>query len=82
MCTGISLTATDGSIIVDSFSIPVGMTAEPATQATDIQSATQITVVSDLTNRAVYFHTMHDRAVRAGVWGLLSEELLGLFGAE
>ncbi len=50
--------------LLDSFSIPVGMTAEPAAQATDIHSATQITVVSDLTNRSIYFHTMHDRAVR------------------
>ncbi|GAB3142646.1 linear amide C-N hydrolase [Marisediminicola antarctica] len=50
--------------LLDSFSIPVGMTADSSTQATDIVSATQITVVSDLTNRSVYFHTMHDRAVR------------------
>ena len=50
--------------LLDSFSIPIGMTAEPGSQAKDIPSATQITVVSDLGNRAVYFHTMHDRAVR------------------
>ena len=50
--------------LLDSFNIPVGATAAPAQLAADILSATQITVVSDLTNRALYFHTMHNRQVR------------------
>lgn len=50
--------------ILDSFNIPVGATT-PATKAPkDITSATQITTVSDLKNRVVYFHTMDNRQVR------------------
>lgn len=50
--------------ILDGFNIPVGASAPPQAQAADICSATQITVVSDLTHRAIYFHTMHNREVR------------------
>jgi choloylglycine hydrolase len=50
--------------ILDSFNIPVGATQTPDKIARDIPSATQITVASDLTNRAIWFHTMHDREVR------------------
>jgi choloylglycine hydrolase len=50
--------------LLDSFNIPVGATAPGAQLPRDIPSATQITVVCDLTRRALYFHTMHNRQVR------------------
>jgi len=50
--------------ILDNFNIPVGVTAAPAQVAKDIPSATQITTVSDLKNRVLYFHTMDNRQVR------------------
>jgi choloylglycine hydrolase len=50
--------------ILDNFNIPVGATAAPAHVAKDISSATQITTVSDLKNRVLYFHTMDNRQVR------------------
>ena len=50
--------------ILDSFNIPVGATGAPPTIARDIESATQVTTASDLTNRVFYFHTMSDRQVR------------------
>lgn len=50
--------------ILDSFNIPVGVTARPGKTARDIESATQITVASDLLNRRYYFHTMNNRDVR------------------
>jgi len=50
--------------ILDSFNIPVGVTAPANKLPKDITSATQITTVSDLKNRVVYFHTMNNRQVR------------------
>jgi choloylglycine hydrolase len=50
--------------ILDNFNIPVGATAAPAKVAKDITSGTQITTVSDLKNRVLYFHTMDNREVR------------------
>lgn len=50
--------------ILDSFNIPVGATAVRGKTAGDIESATQITVASDLRNRRLYFHTMSNREVR------------------
>lgn len=50
--------------ILDSFNITVGASASPAKVAKDITSATQITTVSDLKNRTVYFHTMDNRQIR------------------
>jgi choloylglycine hydrolase len=51
--------------ILDSFNIPLGAIAPAGRTATDIEGATQITSVSDLANRVYYFHTMHNRQVRA-----------------
>jgi len=51
--------------ILDSFNITVGATAPPGHQATDIVSATQVTTASDLSTRTFYFHSMHNRQVRA-----------------
>jgi choloylglycine hydrolase len=50
--------------ILDSFNIPVGITAGADKIAHDIESATQITTAADLTNRRYYFHTMSNREVR------------------
>ena len=50
--------------ILDSFNIPIGATAGADKIARDIESATQITTVSDLKNLKFYFHTMSDRQVR------------------
>ncbi len=50
--------------ILDSFNVPVGMTARRGATAVDIESATQITVAADLVNRRYYFHTMSNREVR------------------
>jgi len=50
--------------ILDSFNIPLGAIAPREQVATDIDSATQITSASDLTNVRYYYHTMHNRQVR------------------
>ena len=50
--------------ILDSFNIPLGAVASREQLAKDIESATQITSASDLTNRRYYYHTMHNRQVR------------------
>jgi choloylglycine hydrolase len=51
--------------ILDSFNIPLGAIAPAGRIAGDIEGATQITSASDLKNRVYYFHTMHNRQVRA-----------------
>lgn len=51
--------------ILDSFNITVGATAQAGQQATDILSATQVTTACDLSTRTLYFHSMHNRQVRA-----------------
>jgi choloylglycine hydrolase len=50
--------------ILDSFNIPVGLTAKPDKISKEIASATQITTAADLKNRRYYFHTMDNREVR------------------
>lgn len=50
--------------ILDSFNIPLGTVAPREQVAKDIESATQITSCSDLTNVRYYYHTMHNRQVR------------------
>ncbi len=50
--------------ILDSFNIPLGAVAPSEQIAKDIESATQITSASDLTNIKYYFHTMSNRQVR------------------
>jgi len=51
--------------ILDSFNITVGATAPAGFQAPDILSATQVTTACDLATRTMYFHSMHNRQVRA-----------------
>ena len=51
--------------ILDNFNITVGATAPPGHQAQDIVSATQVTTACDLGARTLYFHSMHNRQVRA-----------------
>jgi choloylglycine hydrolase len=50
--------------ILDSFDIPVGAVVPQKATPTDIESATQITSVSDLKNARYYFTTMRNREVR------------------
>lgn len=50
--------------ILDGFNIPLGSVAPRKHIAKDIESATQITSASDLTNKKYYFHTMNNRQVR------------------
>lgn len=50
--------------ILDSFNVPVGVTAKSENIASDIESATQITTAADLKNKQYYFHTMSNREVR------------------
>lgn len=51
--------------ILDSFNITVGATAPAGHQAPDLVSATQVTTACDLGQRTLYFHSMHNRQVRA-----------------
>ncbi len=51
--------------ILDSFNITVGATAPPGHRPQDIVSATQVTTACDLGGRTLYFHSMHNRQVRA-----------------
>ena len=51
--------------ILDSFNITVGATAPAGHQAADLVSATQVTTACDLGARILYFHSMHNRQVRA-----------------
>ncbi|RXK87787.1 linear amide C-N hydrolase [Chlorobaculum sp. 24CR] len=50
--------------ILDSFDIPVGAVTPAKATAGDIESATQITSISDLNNVRYYFTTMRNREVR------------------
>ena len=50
--------------ILDSFNIPLGVNAPRDKIPNDIESATQITSVADLTNKTYYYHTMFNRQVR------------------
>jgi len=50
--------------ILDNFNIPLGATVPAANIPKDIEGATQITSVSDLTNKVYYYHTMFNREVR------------------
>jgi choloylglycine hydrolase len=49
--------------ILDSFNIPLGAQLPSKSIPRDIVGATQVTSVSDLTNRVYYYHTMHSRQV-------------------
>lgn len=50
--------------ILDSFNIPLGVNVPRDKIPTDIEGATQITSVADLTNKTYYYHTMFNRQVR------------------
>lgn len=49
--------------ILDSFNIPLGSQLPLKSIPKDIVGATQLTSVSDLTNKIYYFHSMHNRQV-------------------
>lgn len=50
--------------ILDNFNIPIGATAPTENQPSDLPGATQVTAISNLTNRVLYFHTIFSREVR------------------
>jgi choloylglycine hydrolase len=50
--------------LLDNFNIPIGVTANRQSIASDITSATQVTTASDLKNRVLYFHTMDNRQIQ------------------
>ncbi len=50
--------------MLDNFNIPLGVVLPKEQIPTDIESATQITSVSDLTNITYYYHTMYNRQIR------------------
>lgn len=50
--------------ILSNFDIPIGIEFGDGEQATDIPSATQWTVVTDIANRRIYYRTMYDSAIR------------------
>ncbi len=50
--------------MLDNFNIPLGTVTPKGKIPTDIESATQITSVSDLTNITFYYHTMYNRQIR------------------
>ena len=50
--------------ILNNFDIPTGIQFAPGDTVPDIPSATQWTVASDLTNRRIYYRTMHNSTIR------------------
>ncbi len=50
--------------LLNNFDIPVGIQFENRQEIPDQPSATQWTVVSDLSNRCIYFRTMYDATIR------------------
>lgn len=50
--------------LLNNFDIPVGIQFENRQEIPDQPSATQWTVVSDLSNQAIYFRTMYDATIR------------------
>ena len=50
--------------MLDNFNIPLGVVVPKGKIPTDIEGATQITSVSDLTNITYYYHTMYNRQIR------------------
>lgn len=51
--------------ILNNFDIPIGIEYSPNTPPIDIPSATQWTSVTDMTNRVIYYRTMHDCSIRS-----------------
>ena len=50
--------------ILNNFDIPTGIQFADGQQVPDIPSATQWTVASDISNRRIYYRTMHNSTIR------------------
>lgn len=51
--------------ILNTFDVPLGIQFAVGKSPTNMPSATQWTIASDLTHRVIYYHTMYNRAVRS-----------------
>lgn len=50
--------------ILNNFDIPIGIEFQKGQQPTDLPSATQWTSATDITNRRIYYRSMHNSAIR------------------
>lgn len=50
--------------ILNNFDVPTGIQFAVGTSPTNMPSATQWTVATDIANRTIYYHTMYDRTLR------------------
>lgn len=57
-------TITQAFHIMNNFDIPIGVEHEPDNISVDIQSATQWTTATDLTNRTIYYRTAWNSTIR------------------
>lgn len=51
--------------ILNNFDVPTGIQFAVGESPTNMPSATQWTIATDMTNRVIYYHTMYDRALRS-----------------
>lgn len=50
--------------ILNNFDVPLGIQFARGKSPTDMPSATQWTIATDITNRKIYYHTMYNRTIR------------------
>ena len=50
--------------ILNNFDVPLGLDFAPGKAKTNMPSATQWTIASDLKNKVIYYHTMFNRTIR------------------
>ena len=50
--------------ILNNFDVPLGLDFAPGKAKTNMPSATQWTIASDLQNKVIYYHTMFNRTIR------------------
>ncbi len=51
--------------ILNNFDVPTGIQFAPGTSPTNMPSATQWTIATDMSNMVIYYHTMFDRTLRS-----------------
>ncbi len=51
--------------ILNNFDVPLGIQFPDGQSPTNMPSATQWTIATDMTNHIIYFHTMYDRTLRS-----------------
>ncbi len=51
--------------ILNNFDVPLGIQFAPGASPTNMPSATQWTIASDMSNNVIYYHTMYDRTLRS-----------------